>query len=113
MQRSKKMTWWTLAPALALALVLAPAAGCRITATPAVRYQAATYGEPYVFYQSSTPYVYVNGAVWDYNDYYVRYYGPTYVVPAPPRYEGPIAGPPPPVIVGQPYGEHGQWHGDR
>ena len=97
---------------LVLALALA---GCRITATPAVRYQAATYGEPYVFYQSSTPYVYVNGAVWDYNDYYVQYYGPTYVVPAPPRYDGPIAAPPPPVIVGQPHhgGGHGGWHGDR
>jgi hypothetical protein len=98
---TKMMTWLVLALALA---------GCTITATPTVRRQAALYGEPYVFYQASTPYVYVGGTVYDYNDYYVQYYGPTYAVPVPPRHEGRIAVPPPPVIVGQP-APHGRGHG--
>ncbi|MBN1771726.1 MAG: hypothetical protein JXB32_10720 [Deltaproteobacteria bacterium] len=105
MRRFKRMTWSVLM------LVLA---GCTITATPTVRRQAAVYGEPYVFYQASTPYVYVGGTVYDYNDYYVQYYGPTYVVPAPPRHEGRLLSPPPPVIVGPAppaQGAHGRGHG--
>ena len=109
MQIVKGMTW------LALALALA---GCRITATPAIRHEASIHGEPYVFYQSSTPYVYVDGTVWDYNEYYVQYYGPTYVVPAPPGRAGRISSPPPPVLVGGPPGQsgnpghgHGRGHG--
>ncbi len=106
MQLLKKMIWLVVPLALA---------GCTITATPMVRHQAAIYGEPYVFYQASTPYVYVGGTVYDYNDYYGRYYGPAYAVPAPPRYEGRIS-PPPPTIVGAPPhvprndGERGRGH---
>jgi hypothetical protein len=92
-----------------LVLALALAVGCTITATPAVRQQAAIYGEPYVFYQASTPYVYVGGTVWGYNEYYAQYYGPTYAVPVPPRHEGRLVSPPPPVIVGQP--PHGHQEG--
>jgi len=104
MLRLNTLVWAVLALAL-------PLGGCRITATPAVQYQAATYGEPYVFYQASTPYVYVGGTVYGYNEYYGQYYGPTYAVPVPPPRDGPIS-PPPPVIVGPAHGgQHGHGHG--
>jgi len=106
MQLWKKMIWLVVPLALA---------GCTVTATPMVRHQAAIYGEPYVFYQASTPYVYVGGTVYDYDEYYGRYYGPTYVVPTPPRYEGRISPPPPTIVGAPPHGprndeEHGRGH---
>lgn len=108
MKRFNGTIWVVLALALA---------GCTITATPAIRHQAAIHGEPYVFYQASVPYVYIGGTVWNYDDYYVRYYGPTYAAPAPPGHPGRISPPPPVVIDGEPGRGppedrgHGEGHG--
>jgi hypothetical protein len=116
MQRLKIAKGWVVAVVLALA-------GCTVTATPMVRRQAAIHGEPYVFYEASAPYVYVDGAVWSYDAYYVQYYGPTYAVPAPPPRAGRISPPPPTVVGGDPGrapppghggdGNRGRGHGHR
>jgi hypothetical protein len=77
--------------------------GCMLAGTPYradVRYGIYDdYGEPFIGYVGDAPYVYYGGSAWDYDDYYRHFYGPTFVVPAPPRVGARLA-PPPPTIVG-------------
>jgi hypothetical protein len=104
------MRLWKTCAAAALVMGMT-LAGCRLVAGPGtVGYGVtAAYAEPYVVYRSGDPYVYYEGAYWDYPTYYQHYYGPTYVVPRAPRHGGHLSPPPPTVILnGQGgYGGHG------